>query len=226
MRINNLSLNHFNMKANSFSYQPLNIARAVFQPDRSIYPILGELNLKPKKMTMIAEFKSKLDISNFIAELLNHKVNIFDIDDGFIYKIYLQEVNNSVTEYWQGWYRLSLPVLVIQCGHEQKYTLAEEKNLIVNIGNYKCDCIYTILPLRNLESLTVDQITIKNLIAGNQIVLNGELKKVYSETEPNKYSDCTFGNNLFPKLDPGLNTIFISNPTDVKINLSFTPIFI
>lgn len=226
MRINNYDESYFNMRANSFSYQPLIVAREVFQPDNSIYPILSKPKIRPKKMKIVAEFRGKKDISNFIAELLRHNVNIIDIDDGFLYKTYVHEIDQCVTERWQGWYRLSLPVLVIQCGYEQRYKLLKENNTIINNGNYMCDCIYEIIPLKNVDSITIDKITIKNLVEGNKVILNGEAKKVFSNTEVNKYNDCIFGDNQFPKVDPGVNTIHISNYSDVEINLIFTPIYI
>ena len=91
MRINNKRMERFHMRVNSFTYQPYAVEREVFQPERSLRPVLGKRVLTPKSMQLIAEFRSKKDISDFLAELLNHEENMIDIEDGFKYRCYLSK---------------------------------------------------------------------------------------------------------------------------------------
>ena len=79
MRINNKPMDMFHMRINSFTYQPFVMERKVFQPERSLRPIFGKMAIAAKNMQLIAEFRSKLDISNFMAELMSHEENLIDI---------------------------------------------------------------------------------------------------------------------------------------------------
>lgn len=50
MRINNKRMERFHMRVNSFTYQPYAAEREVFQPERSLRPVLGKRVLTPKSM--------------------------------------------------------------------------------------------------------------------------------------------------------------------------------
>lgn len=224
MKINKRMFEEFGTKANSFTYQPLSIDATLFQPDKSIYPVSGEYVLKPKQMSLVAEFRSKLDISNFMAEILLHKENIIDIEDGYIYKCYFTGSTTPVSEYWQGWYRITLPFLAIQMGSERIVHLNDIENHISIAGNWKAGCIYEITPLKDIETITIAGIQISNLYTNKLVTVDGVLKKVYSPSEPNKYSDCVFPDNEFPCVTPGANIIRISTK-DAKVKLKYNPIY-
>lgn len=224
MKINNKSINRFHMKINSFTYQPLGIECNVFQPDRSIYPIYGKPLLKPKEMSLEAEFRSKLDISNFMAEVINTKELLIDIDDGYLYKSYFAGSSVPVDEYWQGWYRITLPFLVIQTKHEMIIEFNDLENFVDIKGNIEAECKYIILPLVDMNEFIIDGIKVRNLKANNKFVIDGVLKKVYTSTEQNRYFDCVFPKNKFPSLTPGVQKIKISDKR-AKVKLIYSPIF-
>lgn len=225
MRINNKPMDMFHMRINSFTYQPFVMERKVFQPERSLRPILGKLAIAAKNMQLIAEFRSKLDISNFMAELMSHEENLIDIEDGYRYRCYLSKISNPINEYWQGWYRLTLPLTVIQEGSRRKATLKKAENFIQIAGNWETECLFEITPKKNMDSFTIDGHIIRRLYANRTVYLDGELKKVYTETEPNKYPDCTLKGKLFPRLKPGTQIIRMSN-TDAKVVLRYTPVYV
>ena len=155
MKINNKPLEMFHMRVNSFTYQPLSADRVMFQPEQSLKCVLGRLEIKPKNMKLVAEFRNKLDISNFLAELLRHKENIIDIDDGFQYRCFLTSIGDMVDEYWQGWYRISLPILAIQEGSRRIVHLNKAINHVQVAGNWTTDCLFEITPHKNMESFTI-----------------------------------------------------------------------
>ena len=74
MRINNKRMERFHMRVNSFTYQPYAVEREVFQPERSLRPVLGKRVLTPKSMQLVAEFRSKKDISDFLAEPTRRRI--------------------------------------------------------------------------------------------------------------------------------------------------------
>ena len=76
-----------------------------------------------------------------------------------------------------------------------------------------------------MDSFTIDGHTIRKLYANRTVYFDGELKKVYTDSEPNKYPDCTLKQNSFPTLDPGSQNISMSS-TSVKVVLKYTPIFV
>ena len=215
----------FNMKINSFTYQPFATNCEIFQLEGSIRPTLGKKVLTPKPMQLVAEFRSKKDISDFIAELLNHDENIIDIDDGYYYRCYLSKLSQPVDEYWQGWYRVKISLLVIQEGSRRRLMLNKVDNQIIVAGNWQTECVYEITPTSNMESVNIDGHIIKNLYANRTVYLDGEMKKIYTIVEPNKYLDCNLKQNSFPILSPGRQNINISS-TAVKVVLKYTPIFV
>lgn len=225
MRINKRNFLEFNMKVNSFTYQPFTVNREVFQPEGSIRPILGKKVLTPKPMQLVAEFRSKKDISDFFSELLSHDENIIDIGDNYYYRCYLSKLNQPVSEYWQGWYRVKIPLLVIQEGNRRKLLLNKKENRIYVAGNWMTECVFEITPNENMDDVIIDGNVIRKLYAGKTVYLDGEQKKIYSSTEPNKYVDCKLKQNSFPILQPGKQLIVMSSDK-VNVMLKYTPIFL
>lgn len=223
MWINDKDFNHFHMKVNSFSFQPMDASITMFQPEKSIYPIIGAARLAPKKMKFVAEFRNKLDISNFISEVLNHKKNIINIDDGFLYHCYYSG-DSTVSEYWNGWYRLTISLLTIQTGFMAKLLLKPGENRLTVKGNWETECIYEITPVSDQSEIIVDGIKIKKLKRNVILYLDGISKRVYTEIDQNRYSDCSFPRNRFPVLNPGFATINITG--DVRVLLKYYPMYV
>mgnify|MGYP000031316965 CR=1 FL=1 len=129
MRINNKRMERFHMRVNSFTYQPYAVEREVFQPERSLRPVLGKRVLTPKSMQLIAEFRSKKDISDFLAELLNHEENMIDIEDGFKYRCYLSKLSQPVEGILAGLVQGDDPVVRHQEGSRRQLLLNRRKTI-------------------------------------------------------------------------------------------------
>ena len=226
MKINNKPLGMFHMRINSFTYQPLRAERKVFQSEQSLKPILGRLDMLSKDMQLIAEFRNKLDISNFIAELLMHKENILDIDDGYRYRSFLTSLSNPQSEVWQGCYRITHPLSVIQEGSRREFHLKKDTNYIQVAGNWRTDCLFEITPNQDIEVFEIYGYEISHLYAGKTVYLDGESKRVYTATEPNKYNDCVLKDKMFPSLEPGIQEIQMNSASDVTVILKYTPIYV
>lgn len=225
MKINNRLCKEFNMKINSFSYQPLQIERESFLVDGTITPILSSPIVKPKQMKLIAEFKDKIDISNFMAEVLKQSKSLIDIDDGYLYHCYFIGSSSPSDEYWNNRYRVELEFLVIQTGMMIQKSLNRLENIVINQGNYRSECMYKMIANQDVSSVTVGNVIIRNVKAHEEIVIDGMLKKVYSQNDRNRYSDCQFQDNSFPYLEPGENIIYKDNE-DVEVVLYYYPVYI
>lgn len=213
------------MKINSFMYQPLQVEVENFTVDGSIMPIFSSPTFKPKSMKLIAEFSSKLDISNFMAEILGHSKNLIDVDDGYLYHCYFSGSSTPSSEYWNNCYRVEFEFLVIQTGILIQKSLPKVANLVINKGNYKSECTYVIKARQDLSSFTIGNVLIRNIKAGDKVIIDGMMKKVYSQRERNKYGDCIFYDNTFPCLQPGQNMIN-RDDGDVEVLVFYYPVYI
>lgn len=224
MQFNNVNFEAFAMKVNAFTYQPLTASIPIFQPDISIWPLIGNVKLEPKPMNFIAEFKSKIALSNFMAHVLSHKENVIDMDEGYIYHCYLDGSSAPVEEYWRGWYRLTLSFLVVQTGIEQLIKLEKGQNILKILGNWQTNCIYEITSAIDKDIFTIADITIKNLKANRTLTIDGISKRIYT-SEGNAYGDVQLPKNMFPIIYPGMMKIPLDND-DIVISLRYYPLFV
>ncbi len=97
----------------------------------------------------------------------------------------------------------------------------KEYNLLIDT-QITSPCIYEITPLNDLETFTIDSISVQNLKANKKIVIDG-IGKTVKMGEENKFSDTDFWE--FPKLQPGLNLIKLSH-SDVKVTIKFHPRYV
>lgn len=84
-------------------------------------------------------------------------------------------------------------------------------------------CVLTITPAVDLDSVTVMGITVHNLTANSPVIIDGR-RKLVTEDGVNKFADTDLIS--FPKLKPGANTITISEPTNVTVQLAYYPTYI
>lgn len=90
--------------------------------------------------------------------------------------------------------------------------------IINNPGNLEAPAVVEITPSVNLATITVGSFTVKNFTANKTVVVNTEDYLVLQDGV-NKFAD--FDGN-FPILNPGTNTINISNAS-CNINVKFKP---
>ena len=218
MKVNNKDFSTWNMRCLAFDYQPLGYAREIYQPDQSITPIMSSRKqYRPKSMIFKVEFKTIEDSGRFLVELMTGDYSIIDMDDGYLYRCYLSEIDEISEKQGNGYcYTLSIPLSVIQTGTEVSETL-EARNL-------ETECIYEITPKQQIEEYHIAGYTIKNLQQGVTVYFDGIDKRIYSSTELNKFGDVTFPNNRFPTLQPGEQIIELDATADVV--LRYYPIYI
>lgn len=225
MKVNNKDFSTWNMRCLAFDYQPLGYAREIYQPDQSITPIMSSRRqYQPKPMTFDADFKTVDDAGRFLAELMSGDYSIIDMDDGYLYRCYLSEIDEISEKQGNGYcYTLSIPLSVIQTGTEVSETLEADVPITV-IGHLEAECIYEITPKQQIEEYHIAGYTINNLQQGVTVYFDGIDKRIYSSAELNKFGDVTFPNNRFPTLRPGEQVIDFDATADVV--LRYYPIYI
>ena len=98
-------------------------------------------------------------------------------------------------------------------------TLSQVASKNINVsGNLKTPVVIEITPTLNLSTITVAGMTVNNLTANQTVIINTEDFTVLQGVV-NKYGD-TSGD--FPFLDPGNNTITVSD-TNCTINVKYKP---
>lgn len=225
MKINGINLGYYNMNITKFSYQPCVAKRELFQAEKSIYPILGKIDIKPKQMVLEAEFSSYNDVSQFMLEIVKNKEVILDIDDGFIYKCYLEQLSSPVTYFDNGWYDISIPLFVIKTGIIRTKRLNYLENYVHIDGDLETECIFEITPKKDIDLFTIYGVSIKNMKKDVKVTIDGIEKRVYSDIEVNKYGDCSFIKNFFPVINPGKSIITMSH-LEADVYLKYMPLYI
>lgn len=225
MFINNKSIKEFNMKINFFSYQPANLIANVTLLEKSMRPAQGKKLLTLKNMVLVAEFISKKDISNFIAELYQHEENLLDIDDGYLYHCWNADLSAPVDEIAKNLYRISIPFLVLQTLSRQEEKLNMPSNEIINLGNIESECIYEITANTTTEFM-IDNINIKSLEGNRTLVIDGINKLVYYKDEPEISKFDLTDLKSFPKLPVGKSNIIRTEDSTVSCLLSYYPVVI
>lgn len=99
---------------------------------------------------------------------------------------------------------------------------------VTNTGTAPAPCKVTIVPKVDIMSLTItglsaDPIVLKNIYYNTTLVLDGELGEV-------RINDVLSYNNYdaweFPKLQPGINNISITNSSQCEISIEYEPRYI
>lgn len=222
MKINGKPFWHFGMKANDFSYQPMSISSQAVIPVNGAVPVSAGFTFAAKTMDLTAEFRNKKEISNFIAELAAHDVNLIDIDDGFLYRCFYQG-NSSAEEIWGDLYRVTFSFYAVQCGHWQSVSVKDGTVLFCQ-GNYPADCRFRIKPKVSVSEASLNDMVIRSLIPGREVVIDGLAKTVKEELD-NKFEDCDLID--FPQLMPGKNKIKTSlTPAQADLVCEYYPVWI
>lgn len=223
MKINEKNISYYNMQIQSFTYQPLSINRELFTGDRSLTVITGQWNIKPKEMTLIADFQSMADISLFIADLMLHDENIIDMEDGYIYHCYLKEIEEAVEVPAKNWYTLTVAFKVIQT-EPLRHVVFNGKTSVFIGGTWQTSIRFRIVSSLDIASFTIAGHVIKNLKANKEFILDG-IDKMITCQGKNCFGDVILANNHFPSLTPGWHDIETNN-TKVKVTLEYYPMFV
>lgn len=217
----------FNMRARSFDYQPLDFKSNLFLPETSFDVVPGPIYAGASKRNLVCEFKSKLDVSRFMQEIISHDVNYIDIGDEFIYKCYFDGSSSPSNRLWQGWYVLTIPFLVITLAKEViSFKMTERKTSIYNPGTYKTPLIIKIKARQPVDDFLICGYKINHINADDTFVIDGVEKRIYSDNDNNRFSDVEMTNNSFPYIEYGINVIEASSLDNVEVEITFQSVYI
>lgn len=94
---------------------------------------------------------------------------------------------------------------------------------VTNAGTAPAPCVLTIVPRVNLLNITIeglskDPIIITNVAANDTVVLDGE-NNTFTINGTNAWDK--FGGWQFPRLEPGINNITISNGQQMDVEIAY-----
>lgn len=217
MKINNKNLDEFNIDGIVMSWTgSIGINNNLFERENGLYPILGVQQLSAQNRTLIVDFTSEDDISNFTVEISTKSE--LDIDDNYIYDCFLSGTP-IIEQDGISSFTVSYPLKVIKRKSlvSQRVTTA-----ITNVGNVKIGAKIKLTSDSVKNALLLNDYTI-NMSAGT-LVIDGINNLVYYEASPNVSALDDVEMIAFPYLVPGTNEITISD-NSVLIDIEYYPTF-
>lgn len=231
MKVNNIDISTFKAKLMSRNIRSADFEIINYWGNNSLIPLINknynhsykELNLK---LDVVCQNANELEImkSNLINQLEIATIKFDDMNYDYIG--FCSEVPTS-SYVMPGNEILSVNMLVYCSGAEKVETANRVNSKTINVsGNLDTPAIVEITPSINIIDLVVtglgESFTIKNLMAGQKVIINGEDCAVL-QNGVNKFLD--YDGWDFPRLKPGSNTItFSKNSCDVTIK--YKPRFI
>lgn len=157
--------------------------------------------------------------SHLIAECRNCVIKTDD--DSFEYLSVLTEflIEATGVDYYN---EVTLTFSVIKRMPLSVYTFSGGGGIFRNVGSIESGARITVTPVRDTNTLIVQGITVKNLIANMPFVIDGIVGEVKSNGI-NRFADTDLID--FPKAYPGNNTLEISD-NSCAVEVAFYPTFI
>ena len=229
MLINNINISNFKAKL-----MDRNISNAEFNvvndwSTSSLNPVISdkfEYKYKTLSLTLdiVCNNADELETmkSNLIKQLTISTIKFDDISKkytGFICE------SPSYSYTMPGNEIMNVKMLVYCTDDEVTESINRVLSKTINVkGNTDTPCIVEIIPSIDtidlvINGLSDDPITIKNLKAGQKIIINGEDGTVL-QNGANKFGDTDMWE--FPRLKPRANTITVSR-NNVDINIKYNP---
>lgn len=225
MKIDGINITTFGAKLLNYSLAPSTIVNTTTTGYNSLNLILMDTDVQPRQMVLVlhvfgdTESGVLLQVSNLTQAL--HKKAEIEMPDGYLYTcVYQSAAYTAITSLI---YEAQYTVLAVQHGTEITTTLTHAIQTVTAQGNVDTECVLTITPAVDLDSVTVMGITVRNLTANSPVIIDGR-RKLISEDEVNKFADTDLIS--FPKLQPGPNQITISDPSKVTVQLAYYPTYI
>lgn len=190
-------------------------------PVNSMHPVLlkDRKTLRNIRLTFDIEGTDIHTATLYLSEmtaLLSGQPELY-LPDGFYYNCILTSVSEATKN--APWI-LTVTFEFVGYRHGDAVTHIITDTADVNImGNFPAEPIFKIIT--DQTSYTINDITINNIDTNYPIVIDG-VQKIITQNGLNKFSDCTLTD--FPRLNPGINTITLSSPADVKI--TYEPIYL
>ncbi|MCR0266105.1 hypothetical protein MKC73_19620 [[Clostridium] innocuum] len=217
MKINFRTIKKYDARIMSFDLQNSAIERSII--NESFIPIGTKPKLKPRPMELKIEFRNKLRLSHFTEDLIQSKELLIDINDGFIYRCTLRQMEGNINSIANKWYQLTIPVYAIQSGSKRRVCLKYPETLVIVAGTHECDVVYELFPKEN-GSININEIVIDNVKAGSTVIIDG-INKLITENGENAFGRSNL--RKFPSLMAGENTITLY--TDIEAYLYYYPVY-
>lgn len=219
MKINNKDIKKtFNADVVSFSPSTLQVENNLILMDSSYGINLGTQQLKPQIRTLILDFYNEDDMSNFTAEISSSFV--LDIDDSYIYWCYLKDTPVIKEDMYES-YTYSANVYVIKQKEMSIVSVTDEVDIK---GNTYAEAIIELSSRKQIETYTINEITINNLKANDILVIDGIDKLVFYASNPDisVFDDTNIVS--FPRFKPGINEITVSD-NSVNVVIKYYPTY-
>lgn len=219
MKINNKDIKEtFNADVVSFSPSTMQIENNIIMMDSSYSINLGIQQLKPQIRTLVLDFYSEDDMSNFTSEISSSFV--LNINDGYIYWCYTKDTPTINEDIYES-YTYSVNVYAVKQKDIVTKTVVNEINIQ---GNVYCEAVIELTSTKKLETYTINEITVKNLKANDTLIIDGIEKKVFYSSDPSTsvFDDTNIFS--FPKFYPGVNDITVSD-SSVKVVIKYYPTY-
>lgn len=226
--VNNIDISNFKAKLITKDIQTAGIITYDDWLRSSLNPLdLGKKeNYKHIKITLyiedVDEDSALTDISNLVKQFEKCTIKFDDLS--YYYDCTIVTKNHEKFGDNEGKYSLDVELK----GYAYRSEITEAANRLssktINVsGNQETPAIVEITPSINLVDLTItgfgESFTIKNLTAGQKVVINGEDGTVL-QGSANKFSD--WDGWEFPRLSPGANTITFSK-SSCDITIKYKP---
>ena len=219
-KINNINIKEkFNGDVVSFSPSTMKIDNNIVQLENSYGLFSGIQQLNQQERTLIIDFWNEDDMSNFTAEVSSSF--ILDINDGYKY-FCTTKSNPDIKEDGYMAYTYSLPVYCLK----QKDMIIHKnvKGSIFVLGNVYAEAIVEIHSVKDIETLTINDITISNLKANDTLIIDGIDKMIFYESNPDYSVIESTDLTSFPVLNPGKEEIDVSDES-VNITIKYYPTY-
>lgn len=228
MQISGVDISVFNAKQLKVDIQPSSIIITKEWLKKSLSPLFlsSDVSFKQIQVEILFKGNSRDEILRNISNLTAKLIGEADLKlDGYSnnYKVTLANLSTEKTVS-KSLYTVKIEFL----GYEYGDLVTETANRIgtktINVnGNSKTPAIIEITPSSNLIDIVVtgagDTFTMKNLTAGQKVIINGEDGTVL-QSGVNKFTD--FDGWEFPKLTPGSCTLTFSQ-VNCDINIKYKP---
>lgn len=226
MHINNKHLSEYGAKLLDRHIYLSEMKIDSFWPEGSINPYVGK-NVKYKYKTLVVDIEFKgtpneieLNKSRLLKEMSISTIKFIGIDNYYSGHIISTSIRNKVT----GFEVVTATMLVVEHEEEKTQTFNRSETTTIYLNsNEVTPAILEIKPSIDLVTATItglgEDITLKNLTAGQMVTIDGE-KGLVTENGQNKWPD--YDSWGFPKLEPGENKITVDRVT-LDITIKYKP---
>lgn len=219
MKINNKEFEQFHASVVSFSPATLNINNNIIISESDYMPINGVRKLEASRRDLVIDFINDNDISDFTAEIMEE--SILNIDDGFLYRIWLIE-QPSITQEGVDAFTVTFGLYTIK--QKTSITLIDSKEVVFE-GNVASGMRLELTAAQNVENVTINDILVKELKGEDTFVIDGIDKLVYYASAPEESAFDNVVMTSFPKAVPGSQSITL-NRDDVSFKITYAPTYL